>query len=676
MKTGLEDELELKIGINRSSYPEIGFTEWFHKDDFTHVENTIKDLHVLGIKNLRTGVFMEEFNSEGGEQWYDWLFAKLSENLTVLPCFFIEPFHFDANQINGFPDNIDKELEVFIETVINRYNPHFDYIEFRYGPYNNAFHDLPYFHLPDIFEQIILETSFKAHKLGKKTLLGGIKPSDALWLREKSNILKSIDAIGISGFPGTFDVNWKGWKIEIGKIEDVLEEQNIPAELWITDTGYSCWRNDDPNQVTRFLSSLNNSVKRIYWFSLYDLPEKNEDIHFDERDYHFGIKNLNGGQKLLFRILSQYKLPQIEKEIARNSSSKLKINNSRKGILITGGAGFIGTNLANRLLQEGKRVIIYDNLSRPGVENNLKWLLTKYPDLEVMIADINDIHSLTKAVKEVRHVFHFAAQVAVTSSLQSPRHDYKVNSGGTFNLLETIRTSTHKPSLIYTSTNKVYGDLSGLKLNSDKKRYYPVEADFFQNGINETCPLNFLSPYGNSKGCADQYVLDFARSYGLRNVVFRMSCIYGPHQFGTEDQGWIAHFLNQSIKNNKITIYGDGKQVRDILFIDDLIEAFILAMNNIHELRGEAFNIGGGPGNSISLIELISLMHKLDHLKIHVIYDSWRTGDQKYYVSDTRKFRNMTGWVPKVTCKEGVANIFNWLYEHIHTQNTTTLTIK
>jgi CDP-paratose 2-epimerase len=353
---------------------------------------------------------------------------------------------------------------------------------------------------------------------------------------------------------------------------------------------------------------------------------------------------------------------------AKENINALQIKPKReKGILVTGGAGFIGTNVAHRLLSQGERVIIFDNLSRPGVEENLKWLNSIHPEAEILIADVRDKAAVERAVNDSKHVFHFAAQVAVTSSLVDPIHDFEVNIGGTLNVLEAIRLSAHKPSLIYTSTNKVYGDLSGLELDSNNSRYFPLNPVLYKNGISENISLNFHSPYGCSKGSADQYILDYARSFGLRTVVFRMSCIYGPHQFGTEDQGWIAHFVKQAINNQTITLYGDGKQVRDILYIDDLVNAFLLAKQNIGELAGEVFNMGGGPENSVSLVELLDYMNSLDHLNIQIEYDDWRTGDQKYYVSDTRKFRKRTGWRSDVSYMEGVTNLYNWLSQHYET---------
>jgi CDP-paratose 2-epimerase len=335
-----------------------------------------------------------------------------------------------------------------------------------------------------------------------------------------------------------------------------------------------------------------------------------------------------------------------------------------KPVLITGGAGFIGTNLAHRLAGGGRRVIVYDNLSRPGVKQNLAWLRAAHGDLiEAEIADIRDAARLKSAVGRAAQVFHLAAQVAVTASLVDPLQDFLVNAGGTLTLLEAVRNSPTPPPLVFTSTNKVYGAIDDLALDQSMTRYAPQKRGRGHRGIDERRPLDFRSPYGCSKGAADQYVLDYARSYGLPALVFRMSCIYGPHQCGTEDQGWVAHFLLSAIAGRPITIYGDGRQVRDILYIDDLVDAFLLAQRGMAELRGEAFNIGGGPENTTSLIELVSRIAALHGSAPDIIGGAWRTGDQRYYVSDHAKFSAATGWRPNISAADGVARLYRWLSE-------------
>jgi CDP-paratose 2-epimerase len=333
-------------------------------------------------------------------------------------------------------------------------------------------------------------------------------------------------------------------------------------------------------------------------------------------------------------------------------------------VLITGGAGFIATNVAHRLLGMGRQVVLYDNLSRRGVERNVAWLQRMHgSQVRLERGDVRDTTALARAVRGVSQVYHFAAQVAVTTSLDDPFLDFEVNARGTLNLLEAIRACDRPPSLLFTSTNKVYGHLDDLALTARTTRYEPTLSDTRHRGIDETRRLEFHSPYGCSKGVAEQYVLDYARTFGLPTVVFRMSCIYGPHQFGTEDQGWVAHFLLAAMRGLPLTIYGDGLQVRDVLFVEDLVDAMLLAQTRIETLRGQAFNMGGGPARTISLIELIELMADTLGERPAVSYSPWRTADQRYYVSDTGRFERATGWRARVSVREGLARLRDWLVE-------------
>lgn len=345
-------------------------------------------------------------------------------------------------------------------------------------------------------------------------------------------------------------------------------------------------------------------------------------------------------------------------------------------VLITGGAGFIGTNLASRLLGSGHRITILDNLSRIGVERNVDWLQHTYGfDVELVRADVRDKTAVRQAVDRSSAVFHFAAQTAVTTSLVHPAEDFDVNARGTLNVLEAIRQSPHRPPVFLTSTNKVYGDLADLTVRSNGKREEPEDVTLRTFGFNEQHQLRFHSPYGCSKGTADQYVLDYAHSFGLKSVVFRMSCIYGPHQFGTEDQGWVAHFLISALRGDTITIYGSGRQVRDILYIDDLVDALLLAWRNIDKLSGEAFNIGGGPGNSISLLELLDWIGHIHGESPSIHFGRRRVGDQRFYLSDTRKFESRTGWSPKVGSQDGLTRLWEWLSRNLAERETLETTI-
>ncbi len=335
-----------------------------------------------------------------------------------------------------------------------------------------------------------------------------------------------------------------------------------------------------------------------------------------------------------------------------------------KKILITGGAGFIGVNLAYSFLKRKNNfVVIYDNLSRKGVENNINWLLSfKFPNLNFIKGDIRDYKKLKETVKNFDEIFHLAAQVAVTKSVEDPIEDFRINAEGTLYLLEAIRKNSPDAKIVFSSTNKVYGELLNLKLKEGGKRYYLVEK---REGIDEKINLDFHSPYGCSKGTADQYVRDFYRIYGLKTVVFRQSCIYGPQQFGNEDQGWVAHFVIRAILDEKINIYGDGKQVRDILEVSDLISAYKLAIKKINKTKGQIYNIGGGKKNTFSLLELIEYLEKKLNKKISLDFYDWRPGDQKIFVSNNKKFIKDTGWDIKIDKFKGVDKLITWVEKNI-----------
>ncbi|MHA6720604.1 SDR family NAD(P)-dependent oxidoreductase [Sphingomonas sp. RS6] len=331
-------------------------------------------------------------------------------------------------------------------------------------------------------------------------------------------------------------------------------------------------------------------------------------------------------------------------------------------ILITGGAGFIGSNLADRLASDGHRVRIYDALRRPGVERNLAWLRERHGDrIEPIVADIRDSERLGAAVRGADAVFHFAAQVAVTTSLADPREDFEVNIAATFALLEAVRQQPAPPPLIFASTNKVYGDLGDLGFERSGQEYRPFDAAIARHGIDEARPLDFHTPYGCSKGAADQYVLDYARSYGLRTAVLRMSCIYGQRQMGTEDQGWVAHFLIRAIEGAPITLYGDGYQVRDILDVADAVDAYVAAWRRIDTIAGRALNLGGGPANAVSLRTLLDHVEAIVGRPLDLRFDDWRAGDQRYFVADRRAAESALGLGDPTPWHDGVARLARWL---------------
>jgi CDP-paratose 2-epimerase len=331
---------------------------------------------------------------------------------------------------------------------------------------------------------------------------------------------------------------------------------------------------------------------------------------------------------------------------------------SSRTILITGGAGFIGSNLTERLLADPKaRVRIFDNLSRRGVAHNLAWLrsLPQSDRLEFVEGDVRKPASVLQAAEDATEIYHLAAQVAVTTSVDDPRHDFEVNVLGTLNVLEAARRSGNCPFLLFTSTNKVYGSLHGVPVEAEATRYCAQQTNF--EGVSETEPLDFHSPYGCSKGAADQYVRDYARIYNLPTVVFRMSCIAGPRQFGTEDQGWVAHFLYSVLEGKPITIYGDGLQVRDVLHVYDLLDAMQAAQRSQDRTAGEIYNLGGGPARAVSVRETLASITCETGIQPILRYSAVRPGDQPLYISNTSKLMAHTGWTPRRSTSETLQSI-------------------
>lgn len=333
--------------------------------------------------------------------------------------------------------------------------------------------------------------------------------------------------------------------------------------------------------------------------------------------------------------------------------------------LITGGCGFLGSNLASHLLTEGQEVWILDNLSRLGASANLRWLEEKGA-VRFCHLDVRDREGIDSMVAEIRPrvVFHLAGQVAMTTSLQDPALDFGTNATGTFHVLDAIRRSAPEAALVYSSTNKVYGDLDWVSYQETATRYQTPDHP---HGFGEDTPLDFRSPYGCSKGAADQYVLDFARCYGLRTVVLRHSSIYGGRQFSTFDQGWIGWFIQKALETRSVgcpvpfSIAGNGKQVRDVLFSDDLVSCYMSVVEHMHSVSGQAFNIGGGMKNSLSLLELFRLLEELLHIRLEWVSGPPRASDQKVFVADIRKAERLLHWRPGVDKYQGLEKMIAWV---------------
>jgi CDP-paratose 2-epimerase len=478
----------------------------------------------------------------------------------------------------------------------------------------------------------------RCRELGVRVALSA--PAEADRLDRLAGLPRQADAVLLTGAAGP-----DGWAATAARCRSALLRQGASCPIWIAAEPPPERR----NPVRALLDAMAAPAERVYW---------GEGLH------------AAGPAPLLARLLERGGLASVREldRVARPAPALLRAPSRPEGpVLITGGAGFVGTNLADRLARDGQRVLVLDSLARPGVEQNLAWLKAAHGDaVSVEIADLRDAQAVRQAAAQASAVFHLGAQVAVTTSLVDPVDDFEVNARGTLNLLEAIRARPEgeRPPLVFTSTNKVYGKLADVALEDAGTRWQPADADLRARGVDEGRPLDFYSPYGCSKGTADQYVLDYARTYGLPATVFRMSCIYGPHQHGTEDQGWVAHFLISALRGRPITLYGDGKQVRDVLHVADLVDAFLLARDRIDAVRGKVFNIGGGPENAVSLLELLDRIAALADRAPEIGFGDWRPGDQLYYVSDTTRFREATGWAPRVPVEAGLADLAAWLAEH------------
>ncbi|WP_347158492.1 SDR family NAD(P)-dependent oxidoreductase [Pontibacter chitinilyticus] len=659
--------MKLHNTMDKTVFPTVGLVEWFRVGEHARVHQALADLKELGVADLRTGVSWADYYTAEGKAWYDWLIPTLAKEVNVLPCFLYTPPSLGERPRTSSPPRDKKAYADFLDVFITDLGEHFDWVELWNEPNNKVEYDFTQDYGWFKFAEMVGGAAYWCKQRGKKTLLGGMSPIDPNFLLTmyERGVMAHIDAIGIHGFPDVFDQLWDGWAENIRAVREVMERYNGTAELWITEAGFSTWQHDEFKQLQEFKEVLKADVSRVYWYGLHDLNASLPTVggfHVDEREYHFGLKKADGTSKLLYRLWAKHGIEQLQH---LNYIKRSLTEDTGKYTLITGGAGFVGTNMAKRLLEQGKRVLIFDSLTRDGVEQNLQWLHETYPgQLEVYVGDIRDQQTVRQVMKKAEAVFHYAAQVAVTTSLDLPINDFEVNARGIINVLEAIREQETPPPLVFTSTNKVYGGLEDLKFISNGSRYYPADTTIKKYGISEARPLDFHSPYGCSKGAADQYVLDYARTYNLPLAVFRMSCIYGPHQYGNEDQGWVAHFAIRAIEDKPISIYGDGKQVRDILFVEDLVDAFVLALEHIDEVKGQAFNIGGGAENTVSLLELLKTIGKYNGKEIPLQFGDWRPGDQHYYVSDTRKFQQATGWYPKHNVQEGVAKLYQWLCEN------------
>ena len=488
-------------------------------------------------------------------------------------------------------------------------------------------------------------------RAGGRHVVLSVWDSAALAAAGEAGVLGACHAVGLHAMPSAAGEP-VAWQQRLTALTEAAQRYNPAVAVWITKAGYPAWRHDSGNQAQAFAAAASAPAGRLYWSSLIDQPDATDPAHGQD-----GLLDAYGQPRLLARLL-EGGLPELDRVLATARRLKLPAITATRPVLITGGAGFIGANLADRLAAEGHHVHLYDALVRPGVERNLHWLARRHPNrISFALADLRDTAALTEAATRAEAVFHLAGQVAVTTSMVQPLADFDINAKGTLALLEALRQRNPAAPLIFASTNKVYGDLADIALVRDGEAYLPARADLRDAGVDESRPLCFHTPYGCSKGAADQYVLDYAHSFGLRTAVLRMSCIYGERQLGTEDQGWVAHFLLRAIAGEGLTIYGDGRQVRDVLHVGDAVAAYMAAWSRIGDIAGRAYNLGGGPANAISLLQLVGHIEDLLGRRVDAVFSDWRPGDQRYFVADTTAARRDLGLAPALHWRAGIARL-------------------
>ena len=645
-----------------------GVVEWFRLGDYDRVDPALERMSALGFGHLRTHLSWADYHAEGGRAWYDWLIPRLASRVNLLPCVhYVPPSLAETGKANGPPRDL-QAFASFIDEIITRYDGCFSEIELWNEPNNLLDWDWRVDTDWLKFCKMVGAAAHWARERGLFTVLGGPCPLDLNWLRliGERDVLGVVDAIAIHGFPGTWDSNalgWRSWPEAIQSVRSLAADFDLSPQVWITEGGYSTWRHDPLAQVASFVELFDAPADRRYWYALEDLApgvEIQEGVNFDVRHYHFGLYDAAGRPKLVARQLAEGGLAAVRETAALHHPRPAIVG--RRPALVTGGAGFIGCNLADRLAESGEDVLVYDALARPGVERNLAWLTKRHPArVSVAIADLREEAALQDAVGEASSVFHLASQVAVTTSLHHPLEDFEVNAAATVSLLDAARRQSEPVPVVFASTNKVYGNLADVALTLGPAGYRPEDPALAAHGVGENRPLDFHTPYGCSKGAADAYVLDYARSYGLPAAVLRMSCIYGPHQMGTEDQGWVAHFVVSALEGRPITIYGDGHQIRDILFVDDAVRAYIAARRRIGEISGRAFNLGGGPENAVSLRQVLAQIEGVTGKQVEVGWGPWRAGDQRYYVSDTRAVRAALDLPKPLGWRRGLERLAGWL---------------
>jgi CDP-paratose 2-epimerase len=622
---GPEEQPAPRVGRGRRGDPDVGAVQYFHIHDRQTVERVLAGLEQLPIRHLRTAISWCDWMSEGGEDWYAWLLPQLLERFEVLPCFLYTPPELGILPKTSSPPREPERYGEFVEMVLRRYDGRFQHVELWNEPNNYIEWDWTIDPEWTIFAEMIGGAAERASKLGVKPVLGGMSPFDPNWLdlMFKRGALEHVDVIGVHGFPGTWEAVWEGWGTHIDRVQEVCDRHGSPARIWVTECGFSTWAHDEFRQLTTLVELAEAPADRVYWYSVQDLAPERETLdgfHADERAYHFGLQRTSGEPKLIARVLAAGGLRAVREmvEFATPAASDATVRT-----LVTGGAGFVGTHLVERLASEGRAVTVLDNLSRPGSERRLRDLKRRFGDLvRAEVGDVRDVFALRRCLHACDAVFHLAATIPTDAPLAVPA-DLDVNLRATVTLLEEVRRLDDPPPLVFASSSVVYSP---------------------------------AGPFACAKQAADAYVLDYAQTFGLRTCSLRFGAIYGPHQSGDEEQGWLGAIPAAAARGEPVVVFGDGRDVRDLLYVDDAVEALIRAPS----VDG-AFDVGGGEQHAARIAQLVEVVERLGPGRPRLERLPWPQAEPSRYVSDNSAFMAATAWEPVVPIEDGFARVQAWV---------------
>ena len=629
---GPEERPESDRPPARKGDPDVGAVQYFHIDDRNTVARVLAGLELLPVRHLRTAISWCDWTSEGGEDWYTWLLPQLLERFDVLPCFLYTPPALGILPKTSSPPREPERYGEFVEMVLERYEGSFEHVELWNEPNNYIEWDWTIDPEWTIFAEMIGGAARRASRLGVKPVLGGMSPFDPNWLdlMFRRGSLEHVDVIGVHGFPGTWEAVWEGWDVHIARVEEVRDRHGSEARIWVTEAGFSTWAHDEFRQLTTMAELAEAPADRVYWYSVHDLAPERETLdgfHADERAYHFGLQRTTGEPKLLARVLAAGGLPAVRElvEFAQPSPGDVAART-----LVTGGAGFMGTHLVDRLASEGKPVTVLDNLSRPGSEQRLRDLKRRFPELvRVEIGDVRDVFALRRCLQACDGVFHLAATIPGDAPLAVP-DDLDVNLRATVTLLEEIRRLDSPLPVVFASSSVVYAP-SG--------------------------------PFARAKQAADGYVLDYARTFGLRTCSLRFGAVYGPYQSGDEEHGWLGALPIAAAQGKPVVVFGDGRDMRDLLFVDDAVDALVRAMSAPAALEGAAFDVGGGEQQAAQVRQLVELVQRLAETPPRIERLPWPQTEPSRYISDCAAFAEATGWEPAVSIETGFARVYDWVMD-------------